>query len=214
MWNFKYLDVWTWWNKICLRDKDIRCILVLAGCRMGIFGMIKFFTVKTYLFWYSVSFASKHKSMSKSMKIKWIYVNLQHARLWWAIRVPPLGAADPLRVSVLGVLPLVRPTSVGVHPNLREHEVLIIFLGFIIVYLETLGKLFASFPNKWRLNFVFNQSKKRFYKLNYKILLCRDVENLTRKCHRPWSIPPSCFFPSLYSVQCTQYTSKSLSTEK
>ena len=45
-----------------------------------------------------------------------------------ALRVPALGAADPLRMSVLGVLPPVRPARVGVHPDLSNHQVMIIFL--------------------------------------------------------------------------------------
>ena len=83
MWNFKFLDVRTCWNEIGLRDKDIRCILVLAGCRMGRM-------MPEYLVWLNSS-RSKHiyfdiqsalhqnikvfnVSMSKSIKIKWIYI--------------------------------------------------------------------------------------------------------------------------------------------
>ena len=43
---------------------------------------------------------------------------MDHMALGRTLRVPPLGAADPLWVSVLGILPLVSTTRVGVHPDL------------------------------------------------------------------------------------------------
>ena len=58
---------------------------------------------------------------------------MDHMALGRTLRVPPLGAADPLWVSVLGILPLVSPARVGVHPDLREHAFLI-FFGSLIIY--------------------------------------------------------------------------------
>ena len=75
--------------------------------------------------------------------------------------MPPLSAADPLRVPVLGVLPLGRPARVGVHPDLKGNIFLVVIYK-LFLYLQTLGKLFASSPNKGCLDFLFDQSRIEF----------------------------------------------------
>ena len=59
------------------------------------------------------------------------------------------------------------------------------------MYLQTLGKFFASSPNKWCLDFFFDQSNIEVIK---SIQFYSTEENLTHKCHRPWCVPQSCFF--------------------
>ena len=73
--------------------------------------------------------------------------------LWRTLSVSPLGAADPLRVPVLGVLPLGRPTRVGVHPDLNGNVSFIFLLRLQIVFLQ----IIYVPANPWEIFYFFSQ---------------------------------------------------------
>ena len=142
---------------------------VLPGCRMrdddgGIFGVIKFFMVSSKQIYFDIQSALHQNTIMLAWKLRKVS----------GIKWPRPAKEDTPRVSPWrsrsspGVCPWCPPTCLSRRrwsTSRSERTSMMYFLRLdqwitnnLLMYLQTLGKLFASSPNKRCLDFFFDQS--------------------------------------------------------